>query len=201
MSNQSSSATLVGRDAELEWLAGLLDSVRAGSPATAVIGGEAGIGKSRLVGDFVQTLGPGVRVVRGQCVDLGDVAAPYAPVKGALRQLVAQVGAERALEAVGPGRAALVALLPELAASGGEPVGEVVITPGGAGSGQLHEAVAVLLETLSRDEPIVLVIEDLHWVDAATLVLLRFLLRSLGTGRLLMVLTYRTDDVTRGHPL
>ncbi|GAA2031251.1 LuxR family transcriptional regulator [Agromyces tropicus] len=191
----------MGRDAELEWLAGLLDSVRAGTPSTAVIGGEAGIGKTRLVAEFTRALGPDVRLVRGQCVDLGDVAAPYSPIKGALRQLVAQVGAERALDAVGPGRAALMALLPELAAVDGGPAGEVVITPGGAGSGQLHEAVAVLLETLSRDEPIVLVIEDLHWVDAATLALLRFLLRSLGSSRLLVVLTYRTDDVTRGHPL
>jgi len=192
---------MIARDAELEWLNSLLDGVRAGTPATAVIGGEAGIGKSRLVSEFMAGLGPDVRLVVGQCVDLGDVASPYAPVKGALRQLVAQVGAERALEAVGPGRAALVALLPELAASDAQANGEIVITPGGAGSGQLHEAIAVLLETLSRDLPIVLVIEDLHWVDAATLALLRFLLRSLGSSRLLVVLTYRSDDVTRGHPL
>ncbi|WP_165307939.1 ATP-binding protein, partial [Agromyces binzhouensis] len=201
MTSSSSSPTMIARDAELEWLNGLLDAVRAGTPATAVIGGEAGIGKSRLVSEFMSGLGADVRLIVGQCVDLGDVAAPYAPVKGALRQLVAQVGAERALEAVGPGRAALIALLPELAASDAPSIGEVVITPGGAGSGQLHEAVAVLLETLSRDLPIVLVIEDLHWVDAATLALLRFLLRSLGSSRLLVVLTYRSDDVTRGHPL
>ncbi|RXZ44316.1 helix-turn-helix transcriptional regulator, partial [Agromyces binzhouensis] len=201
VTSSSSSPTMIARDAELEWLNGLLDAVRAGTPATAVIGGEAGIGKSRLVSEFMSGLGADVRLIVGQCVDLGDVAAPYAPVKGALRQLVAQVGAERALEAVGPGRAALIALLPELAASDAPSIGEVVITPGGAGSGQLHEAVAVLLETLSRDLPIVLVIEDLHWVDAATLALLRFLLRSLGSSRLLVVLTYRSDDVTRGHPL
>ncbi|WP_324613318.1 helix-turn-helix transcriptional regulator [Agromyces kandeliae] len=201
MTSSSSSPTMIARDAELEWLNSLLDAVRVGTPATAVIGGEAGIGKSRLVSEFMAGLGPDVRLVLGQCVDLGDVAAPYAPVKGALRQLVAQVGAEGALDAVGPGRAALIALLPELAASDAVTSGEIVITPGGAGSGQLHEAVAVLLETLSRDLPIVLVIEDLHWADAATLALLRFLLRSLGSGRLLMLLTYRTDDVTRGHPL
>ncbi len=201
VTSSSSSPTMIARDAELEWLNSLLDAVRAGTPATAVIGGEAGIGKSRLMSEFIAGLGPDVRLILGQCVDLGDVAAPYAPVKGALRQLVGQVGAERVLEAVGPGRAALIALLPELAASDARSSGEIVITPGGAGSGQLHEAVAVLLETLSRDLPIVLVIEDLHWADAATLALLRFLLRSLGSSRLLMLLTYRTDDVTRGHPL
>lgn len=201
VTSSPSSRTMIGRETELAWLNGLLDGVRAGSPATAVVGGEAGIGKSRLVREFTSGLGPDVRLILGQCVDLGDVAAPYAPIKGALRALVAQVGAERALEAVGPGRAALVALLPELAASDASITGEIVITPGGAGSGQLHEAVAVLLETISRDEPVVLVIEDLHWVDAASLGLLRFLLRSLGSSRLLVLLTYRTDDVTRGHPL
>ncbi|HEU4755465.1 MAG TPA: AAA family ATPase, partial [Agromyces sp.] len=201
MTSSPSSPTMIGRDIELAWLNGLLDGVRAGTPATAVVGGEAGIGKSRLVREFTARLGPDVRLILGQCVDLGEVAAPYAPIKGALRALVAQVGPGRALEAVGPGRAALVALLPELAASDGGTTGEIVITPGGAGSGQLHEAVAVLLETLSRDEPIVLVIEDLHWIDAASLALLRFLLRSPGASRLLMLLTYRTDDVPRGHPL
>ncbi|MCP2366748.1 ATP/maltotriose-dependent transcriptional regulator MalT [Agromyces flavus] len=201
MTSSPSSPTMIGRDTDLAWLSDLLLGVRAGTPATAIIGGEAGIGKSRLVREFTAGLGPDVRLILGQCVDLGEVAAPYAPIKGALRALVAQVGADRVLEAVGPGRAALIALLPELATSGGATAGEIVITPGGAGSGQLHEAVAVLLETLSRDEPIVLVIEDLHWVDAATLGLLRFLLRSLGSSRVLLLLTYRSDDVTRGHPL
>ncbi|MFE5670275.1 AAA family ATPase [Agromyces sp. NPDC056523] len=200
MTSSPSSPTMIGRDTDFAWLSDLLHGVRAGTPATAIIGGEAGIGKSRLIREFTAGLGPDVRLILGQCVDLGDVAAPYAPIKGALRALVAQVGADQALEAVGPGRAALIALLPELAANGAT-TGEVVITPGGAGSGQLHEAVAVLLETLSRDEPIVLVIEDLHWVDAATLALLRFLLRSLGSSRVLLLLTYRSDEVTRGHPL
>ena len=73
---------MIGRDADLDWLRGLLETVRAGTPATAVIGGEAGIGKSRLLGEFTAGLGPDVRLVRGQCVDLGDVAAPYAPAPG-----------------------------------------------------------------------------------------------------------------------
>jgi DNA-binding CsgD family transcriptional regulator len=59
----------------------------------------------------------------------------------------------------------------------------------------------VLLETFSRERPIVFIIEDLHWVDAASLALLRFLMRALGSSRVLTVLSYRTEDVTRGHPL
>ena len=103
VTSSPSSRTMIGRDTELAWLNGLLDGVRAGSPATAVVGGEAGIGKSRLVREFTARLGPDVRLILGQCVDLGEVAAPYAPIKSALRALVAQVGPGRALEAVGPG--------------------------------------------------------------------------------------------------
>ena len=59
----------------------------------------------------------------------------------------------------------------------------------------------MLLETFSRERPIVFVIEDLHWIDAASLALLRFLMRALGSSRVLTVLSYRTEDVTRGHPV
>ena len=193
-----SAPAMIGRDADLARLNERLDEVRAGAPFTVIVGGEAGIGKTRLIREFENGLPPDVRLLAGQCVDLGSVAAPYAPVKTALRTLVAEEGAARVLEAVGPGRAALVALLPELAASES---GEVGAPGAGIASGQLHEAIAVLLETFSRERPIVFMIEDLHWIDAASLTLLRFLMRALGSSRVLTVLTYRTEDVTRGHPV
>ncbi|SIO03984.1 regulatory protein, luxR family [Agromyces cerinus subsp. cerinus] len=197
----TSAAAMVGRDADLARLNERLDEVRAGAPFTVVIGGEAGIGKTRLVREFERGLPSDVRLLAGQCVDLGSVAAPYAPVKAALRTLVADLGPERVLEAAGPGRPALAALLPELAAS--DPEAAAVAAPAGVGAatGQLHEGIAVLLETVSRERPVVLLIEDLHWVDTATLALLRFLMRALGSSRVLTVLTYRSEDVTRGHPL
>lgn len=197
----TSAAAMVGRDADLSRLNERLDEVRAGAPFTVVIGGEAGIGKTRLIREFQRGLPADVRLLAGQCVDLGSVAAPYAPVKAALRTLVADVGPERVLEAAGPGRSALAALLPELAASESVPPSAEAPAGVGAATGQLHEGIAVLFETLSRERPIVFLIEDLHWVDAATLALLRFLMRALGSSRVLTVLTYRTEDVTRGHPL
>ncbi|QAY72507.1 hypothetical protein ET445_03280 [Agromyces protaetiae] len=195
----SSSSEMVGRQADLAWLEGLLDQAREGAPRTGLLGGEAGIGKTRLLAEFVGRLGPDVRVLAGQSVDLGDVASPYAPVKAALRTLVADLGAETVLDAVGPGRPALIALLPELAASDAERGASA--NGGPEAAGRLHEAIAVLLETVSRDRPTVLVIEDLHWIDAATLALLRFLMRALTSSRVLIVLTYRSEDVGRGHPV
>lgn len=198
----TSAAAMVGRDADLSRLNERLDEVRAGAPFTVIIGGEAGIGKTRLVREFQRGLPADVRLLAGQCVDLGSVAAPYAPVKAALRTLIADIGPERVLEAAGPGRTALAALLPELAASDADASAATTAPAGiGAATGQLHEGIAVLLETVSRERPVVLLIEDLHWVDAATLALLRFLLRSLGSSRVLTVLSYRTEDVTRGHPV
>lgn len=194
-----SSPEMVGRQADLTWLEGLLEAAREGAPRTAVLGGEAGIGKTRLVHEFVQGLRADVRVLAGQSVDLGEVAAPYAPVKTALRSLVAEIGGDAALSAVGPGRAALTALLPELAS--GDDGAAAPALSGAAATGRLHEAIAVLLETVSRDRPTVLVIEDLHWIDAASLALLRFLMRALTASRVLIVLTYRTEDVRRGHPV
>ncbi|WP_170298426.1 helix-turn-helix transcriptional regulator [Agromyces allii] len=245
----TSAPAMIGRDADLARLLERLDEVRSGSPFTVIIGGEAGIGKTRLVREFALSLDGEVRFVVGQCVDLGSVAAPYAPVKAALRALVADVGAERVLDVVGPGRGALTALLPELAASagsdssaegaggsadagtadagsadagaaregtgaetgdgardGGPAASDARSRPaapirGDAATSQLHEAIAVLLETLSKEKPIVFVIEDLHWIDAASLAMLRFLMRVLGSSRVLTVLTYRSEDVTRGHPV
>lgn len=190
---------MVGRQADLAWLEGLLEAAREGAPRTAVLGGEAGIGKTRLLHEFTTGLGADVRVIAGQSVDLGEVAAPYAPVKAALRELVTEIGGDAVLAAVGPGRSALTALLPELAVD--DQALAAPVPGGGAATGQLHEAIAVLLETVSRERPTVVVVEDLHWIDAASLALLRFLMRALTASRVLLVLTYRTEDVGRGHPV
>ncbi|MFK4730951.1 AAA family ATPase [Agromyces mediolanus] len=234
----SASAAMIGRDAELAWLDGLLGEAEAGMPRTVVVGGEAGIGKSRLIREFAERVGGTAasttgesgaaasgtgaagasgaaasgaaasgtaRVIVGQCVDLGSVAAPYAPIKAALRSLVSAIGEARALETVGPGRAAFVALLPELAERAADGAGsgasDGAVAGGPGASGQLHEAIAVLLETVSRERPVVLVVEDLHWIDPASLGLLRFLVRALTASRVMLLLSYRSEDVTRGHPL
>ena len=186
-----SSATLIGRAADLRELDALYDQVVAGEPRAVVVAGEAGIGKSRLLAEFLDRSAASARVLRGQCVDLGDVAPPYAPITDVLRELVAQVGTDRVLEAAGPGWDTIGVLLPELGDH----------AAGRASENRLHEGVAILLEQFARERPVVLVIEDLHWADDATLTVLRFLLRAVASGPIMIVLTYRSDDVHRGHPL
>jgi ATP/maltotriose-dependent transcriptional regulator MalT len=186
-----SSSALIGRAADLRELDALYAQVVAGEPRAVVVAGEAGIGKSRLLAEFTARTASSARILRGQCVDLGEVAPPYAPMTDVLRELVAQVGTDRLLEAAGPGWDTIGVLLPELGDH----------ATGGASENRLHEGVALLLEHFARESPVVLVIEDLHWADEATLTVLRFLLRAVVSGPIMIVLSYRSDDVHRGHPL
>ncbi|MBG6237645.1 DNA-binding CsgD family transcriptional regulator [Mycetocola sp. CAN_C7] len=192
MTSPAASPSMIGRESELTELRSALAGVLLGIPRGVVVSGEAGIGKTRLFEEFLVEASRDAIVVSGQCVDLGAVGAPYAPIKGVMRGLVDEIGAEALLEAGGPGRDALTALLPEL--------GDATVDRN-AGLNRLHETVAVVLETVSLRSPIVVVIEDLHWADDATLNLLRFLLRVLNRGPILLLLSFRTEDVPRGHPL
>jgi DNA-binding NarL/FixJ family response regulator/tetratricopeptide (TPR) repeat protein len=190
MLSPATSPATIGRARELAALRAAHEATLGGRPAGVVIAGEAGIGKTRLLQDFVAGL-DAVAVARGQCVAMGSLATPFAPLRGLLRDLVARFGASAVLEAAGPAGKLLPAVLPELAEGD---AGEI-------SQEQLHDAVSLLLERLSADVPLVAIVEDVHWADVPTLDLLRSLLRTLRQGRVLMVLSYRTDDVGRGHPL
>ncbi|GAA3646995.1 ATP-binding protein [Microbacterium marinilacus] len=181
---------LIGREAELAQLADALEDAAAGRPRTIAVGGEAGIGKTRLLTEFAERHRGEARVLVGRCIDLGGAGAAYTSIASALRPLVAELGTDEVRRATGAGHRALQALFPQLDDASDGPQG----TPGG-----LHEAIALLLERAAEDEPIVLVIEDLHWVDPASLAVLRFLTRALTDARILIVASYRSEDVGRGH--
>ena len=189
---------MVGRDGDLLALRDAWKQAQAAGPRWVVTRGEAGIGKSRLVTEFLDMLGGETAVAVGQCLDTtGSVGVPYASVKGIIRDLEAAFGAEALLAAAGPHAKVLTALVPRLA----PPDGSTGDDPGEATGEQLHEAVTDLLGALSELRPIVMVLEDLHWADLATLALLRALLRMLRRSRVLVLLTFRPEDVGRGHPL
>jgi DNA-binding CsgD family transcriptional regulator len=178
---------LVGRDEELQRALEAVRSAREGLPAALLLGGDAGVGKTRLlaqvVADASADAAEPVLVLRGGCVDLGDVALPFLPFVEALGDL------RRALpEAVGS-----PALAPLL--DGGRGTGpELERLP-------LFEAVVAALRAAGQDAPVVLVLEDLHWADASSRELLRFLLTRLRDERLAVLASYRADDLHRRHPL
>lgn len=184
---RKTSTCLVGRGAELDRLRGHLATAVAGRPALAVVRGEAGIGKSRLVANLLEEArGTGALDLVGSCVALRLQDNPFGPLVQAFRGLP-QVLDERALaDVLGRGRAELARLVPTL----GQPA------PGGVElrqSGILEHVLGALVR-LSERSPVVMVVEDVHWADAATRDLVRFLPRNLRDVRVLFVLTARTDE-------
>lgn len=192
MTDATVSPVIVGRDWELAHLRDLFRASLGNVPRGVIIAGEAGIGKTRLLRDFAAGLGSDIAVAVGHCVGMGRFATPFEPVREALRDLVAAFGADTVSAVAGPVRlATLAALVPEL--DGGETER--------ADREQLHEAVRDLLVGLSRITPVLVVLEDLQWADAATLDLLRAVMGRFRGGRLMLALSYRTDEVGRTDPL
>jgi DNA-binding CsgD family transcriptional regulator/tetratricopeptide (TPR) repeat protein len=199
MARAVATSRFVGRRAELGRLEAAYAYASAGEPVTLCVGGEAGVGKTRLVTRFAgQVRGSGGRVLLGGCIELGEGSLPYAPVVEALRGLGRGLEPAALDELVGPGRPLLARLLPEL--GHGEVSTSAGLAVGSSAQARLFEAFLALLERLADRSPTVLVVEDLHWADRSTLDLLTFLVRNLRAG-LLLVLTYRTDELHRRHPL
>lgn len=187
-----SSSSFVGRRAELAaleetWKAGVNDE-RAG---VVLIAGEAGVGKSRLVAELGSRLTDPSLVLVGQCFNLADRALPFGPIVQVLRTLHRTLDHATLDAIVGPAREELAALLPEL----GTPAREGIV------SAALFEQLLGLFERLSDRVPTLLVIEDLHWADRSTRELFAYLARSLRCASMVLVGTYRSDDLHRRHPL
>ncbi|MBO2451907.1 AAA family ATPase [Actinomadura barringtoniae] len=197
MSARTISPVLVGRPTELALLEDALRAAEQGTPGAVLVGGEAGVGKTRLTKEFGARARAGqARVLVGGCLELGADGLPFAPFTAALRELVREISVEGVAELLPGGSASgLSRLLPEF----GEPDGDI---SSGQARARLFELVLTLLERLSEASPVVLVIEDAHWADQSTRELVTFLIRNLGgSTRLLIVITFRTDELTRSHPL
>jgi DNA-binding CsgD family transcriptional regulator/tetratricopeptide (TPR) repeat protein len=193
------SSRFIGRSRELAELEAALADASAGRPSLAFIAGESGVGKTRLLKELERgALAADARVVSGDCVSLGEDELPYAPIVAALRSLTRD--GDPVLDELGPAtRAGLASLLPELAPATALPV--LDRDAPSQSQSRVFEALLTLLEHLGRDEPVVLAIEDLHWADASTRAFLSFLARSLRAERVLVVASYRPDELHRRHPL
>jgi ATP/maltotriose-dependent transcriptional regulator MalT len=192
MATRMTSVRFVGRSEQLAELEAALREAAEGRPSLALVGGESGVGKSRLADELIRHAREvGARVLSGDCVELGEDELPYAPLLTALRPLVRD--GDPALDALAPSlRAALDAILPGLGED--RSMGE-------ATQSRVFEALLTLLDGLGQDGPAVLVIEDLHWADSSTRSFIGFLARSVCTERLLVLGTYRSDELHRRHPL
>jgi DNA-binding CsgD family transcriptional regulator len=190
LSGEAGSAFL-GREQEFARLQAALAD-RAARPC-CLIGGEAGIGKTRLATEFARwAASEGATIVTGGCLELGADVLPFAPFVEALDRLSELAGAvDSGPSDSGPNPFAI-------------PTADVETTgqdrvSGHLGLGRLYEAVRGFLDR--GPAPLVLVLEDLHWADRSTLELLDYLVRRLRYGRTLIVATFRDDELHRRHPL
>jgi len=209
------SPVFIGRQEELASLAGLVDRARSQGPAFALVGGEAGVGKTRLTRELAElAAGQGYCVLTGQCVELGGDGLPLAPLVDALRTLARTMPPGELADVLGPAAPALSRLLPELAqvmaAATAGPAGQAPSARPAAlaplagedmSKAQLLEHVLGTLDRLSGLRPVLVVVEDLHWADRSTLDLVAFLVRSVRQSRVMLTVTYRSDELHRRHPL
>jgi tetratricopeptide (TPR) repeat protein len=185
MANRVFSTKFVGRTGELARLETALAAAADRSPTGVLIGGEAGVGKTRLVDEFAgRARGTGARVLVGGCSQFSAGGLPYEPIVEALRVLAPE------RELLGPARVELAPLLP----LEDEP-------PARSGDGSSFEQVRLfelflrLLARLGETAPLVLVVEDVHWADRSTLDLLAYVLRNLHEERALVIATFRSEEV------
>ncbi|MBZ2198133.1 AAA family ATPase [Ruania sp. N2-46] len=179
-----SEIALVARGDELARLREIWAQAAAGSAAAVLLPGDAGVGKTRLVTEFAaEVRAGGGYVLTGHCVGLGESAPPYLPVVEILEQI------RDADPAILEDRHALASLVSR---SGADRPTEQL---------PLFDSFLGVLSTLSAERPVLLVIEDLHWSDPSTRDLITFLVARMSEQRLTVVLTYRSDDLHRRHPV
>ena len=206
MATRVASPEFIGRRHELETLDDVVVKAATGDTVVALVGGDAGMGKTRLV-DEVESLARerGTLVLEGGCVSIGSgEGLPFAPIVEALRRLPALVAAGeiegihdiselRSSETADLGR-----LIPELGAGSSDP--DVFDRPAWV-QARIFEGLLALLRTLGEHRPVLLVVEDMHWSDSSTRDVLSFLARNAQSERLAVIGTYRTDELNRRHPL
>jgi DNA-binding CsgD family transcriptional regulator len=189
------SAVFAGREAELAVLVGAVADAAGGVPRAVLVGAEAGGGKSRLVAEFTARVAGRALVLAGGCVELSAAGLPYAPFTAVLRQLVRDRGADGVAALLGGrGTGELAGLLPEFGVPPADPDPEMA-------RARLFELLLALLEALAGRQPVLVVVEDVHWADRSTRDLLGFLVRNLHHVRVLLVVTFRSDELHRTHPL
>ncbi len=199
MVRRLSSARLVERERELGTLRDLVADAAAGRPAVALVGGEAGIGKTRLMGELERAAGEAeLRVLMGDCVESGGTELPYAAITSALRDIPPPVLARAWRSVPRPVRLEVQRAFPHLAVD--EPPAE----PPAADAytqARLYESLFALLRALTADAALLLIVEDFHWADRSTRDFVEFLARNLRHERLAVAVTYRTDQLATDDPV
>ncbi len=184
---------LIGRDAPLSTVLHTLDRALAAHGSTLLVSGEAGIGKSRLVRAMVERARAlGFVTLAGACFE-ADRAQPYAPVLDLVRVLAATSSPALAAHYFAPAGAELVTLFPELRSIYPDSPRQALDPE--EDRRRLFHSFTEAIVALGKTQPLLLVIEDVHWSDDATLDLVLHLARRIGSQAIALILTFRSDEV------
>jgi class 3 adenylate cyclase len=187
----------VGRDEQLFAFEDALLAAHGGEGRCVVLGGEAGMGKTRLATELAKRAHRlGWAALWGSCSE-AELSLPYLPLVEALGNYLSEQGSEQLVSSLGAARRELGQLFPQL---GGDEVAVPVSDPAQAKL-RLFEAVVALVRAVAQRQGALLVVEDVHWADSATRELLDHLVRRLSNTRSLLLVTYRSDELDRRHPL
>ncbi len=197
------SPRLVGRERQLEELRACLERTLANRREIVFITGETGIGKTTLADAFTRRAAvelSGIRIVRGQCLEGHGSKEPYYPVLEAIGQLCRAAEGATLVPILSTLAPTWLVQFPDLVAREQRERFQQEIL--GTTRGRMLREIIEALEAFSSEKPLLLVLEDLHWADPFTVDFISTLARRRGTGKLMLVATYRPVDITLAeHPL
>lgn len=194
------SQEFVGRAAELAELTAAVEEARAGHGRLYLISGDPGIGKSRIAEEIMTVAqAGGARTLWGRCWEAGG-APPYWPWVQSLRAYVRDADANELQRVLGAGAADIAQLLPEIRAAIPQ-VGEITAADTEDARFRLFDSMSTLLHAMSRQELVVLVLEDVHAADTPSLILLNYLADVIPDMRIVIIATYRDVELRRNHAL
>lgn len=189
---------MIGRQSELDRLEHALEHARASEGRVLLLAGDAGVGKSRLIREFIARAraAGGFDLLEGRCYD-EDPATPYGPFVDAIRAAIRAHGPEAIARSCDPWTDDIARLLPELAGTTPPRISDDPQFQ----KRRMFEAIASIVRARAPDTTRVVVLEDAHWADPTSQELVLYLAHAIAHDRLLLLISYRTDELHRRHPL
>ncbi|HEV8524524.1 MAG TPA: AAA family ATPase, partial [Terriglobales bacterium] len=190
LSDRSAEGVFVGRERETALLRAGLDDACSGRGRVLLVTGEPGIGKTRIINELaMHARQHGVQVLPGRCYE-GEGAPPFWPWVQIVRAYMIDCDLATLRTEMGPGAADIALVFPEVR----ERLADLP-TPSGLGSEQARfrsfDGFTTFLKHAAQRQPLMLILDDLHWADTPSLLLLQFVVREIGSSRLLIVGSYR----------
>jgi len=190
----------VGRQREMAELKVALDDVIAGQGRSVMLSGEPGIGKTRTAQELgFYAAGLGVKALWGWCYER-EGAPPYWPWIQPMRSYIQEKDSGELRSQMGPGASDIAQIVPELRQKLPDLEPAPILEPEQARF-RLFDSITNFLKNTAQSQPLMLVLEDLHWADNSSLMLWEFVSKEISNARLMLLGTYRDLEVGRRHPL